>query len=197
MSCIATLLVGQERVKFQAHEDTLCQLPFFQAALRGEFKEASTKTIAMPEDNESHVSAMIEFLYTGDYTYIYDPRTVELSTGSNAPVATLSEGVYHVGVYVVASKYHCSGLAEMAVKNFEAVASELDDINTICLWKAAYTDGLQLPRRKRDFDRYSAGKGLGAWVKGLYKDHFEEMEEVMLACPQLASDLLHIATGDN
>lgn len=151
----------------------------------------------MPEDNECNVSAMIEFLYTGEYTYTYDPRSIELSAGSNTPVSTLSEGMYHVGVYVVASKYDCLGLAEMAVKNFKAVASELDDINTIFLWKAAYTDGLQLPRRKQDFDRYSAGKGLGAWVKGLYKDHFEEMEEVMLACPQLASDLLHIATGDN
>lgn len=184
-------------MKLNTHEDTLCQLPFFQAALRGEFREGSTKTIEMPEDNERNVSAMIEFLYTGEYTYTFDPGSVEISAGSNTPVPTLAEGVYHVGVYAVASKYDCQGLVEMAVKNFEAVASELDDISTLCLWRTAYSEGLQLPRRKLDFKQYSSGHGLGAWVKGLYNDHEDEMEEVMLACPQLASDLLRIATGDS
>lgn len=150
----------------------------------------------MPEDNENNVSAMIEFLYTGEYTYTYDPSSVELSPGSNTPVPALSEGVYHVGVYVVASKYNCLALAEMAVKNFGMVASELDDIDALSLWKAAYAEGLQLPRRKHDFDRYSSGSGLGAWVKRLYNDHEDKMEEAMLACPLLASDLLRIATGD-
>lgn len=151
----------------------------------------------MPEDNERTVSAMIEFLYTGGYTYTFDPRNIEILTGSNSPVSTLAEGVYHVGVYALASKYDCQGLVKMAVNNFEAVASELDDISTLGLWKAAYSEGLQLPRRKQDFNQYSAGLGLGAWVKGLYNDYEDEMEEAMLACPQLASDLLRIATGDS
>lgn len=196
MSPIATLCVGQERVQFHAHEDTLCKLPFFKAALQGLFKEASEKAISMPEDDPSHVSALIEFLYTGNYTYTYDPTSITLPDGSTTPVGDLTEGLYHVGVYLVASKYDCTVLSEMAVKNVEAVAIELDNINALRLWKAAYAEGLRLSRCRQDFKHYSSGEGLVAWVKGLFREYEEEMDETFGECPQLATDLLRIATGD-
>lgn len=195
MSPIVTLSAGPEKVQFHAHEDTLCQLSFFRAALQGQFKEASEKAIAMPEDDPSKVSALVEFLYTGNYTYTYDPSSVHVPAWSCIPVGDLDEGLYHVGVYVVASKYDCSGLSKMAVENFLAVANELDNINTLRLWKAAYSVGLQLSRRKQDFKMYRSGEGLVAWVKGLFREDCEEMEETMSACPKLACDLLRIASG--
>lgn len=196
MSPIATLSVGPKRVQFHAHEDTLCTLPFFQAALQGQFKEASEKAISMPDDDPRNISALIEFLYTGNYTYTYDPTSVQLREKSTTPIGDLAEGLYHVGVYVVASKYDSPVLSEMAVKNFEAVAIELDDIDALRLWKAAYAEDLRLSRCREDFKEYSSGKGLVSWVKGLFREHEEEMDEMFAECPQLATDLLRIATGD-
>lgn len=196
MSSIVTLYVGQERIEFHAYEDTLCQLPFFQLSLReGHYREASEKALEMPEDDPSKVSALIEFMYTGNYTYTYDAGSAQLLSGSNAPVGDLTEGLFHVGVYVVASKYECPGLVEMAVKNFEVVLNELDDIKTLRLWKAAYSEGLQLPGYKKDFERYRSGAGLVAWVKGLFDEHREEMDKTMSEHPTLACDLLRISTG--
>lgn len=131
MSPIATLYVGH------AHDDTLCEVPFFKAALYDEFKEASEKTIGMPDDDPSNVSASIEFLYVGNYTYVYDSSSIQSRERSNTPPEDLTEGLYPVGVYVVAFKDGCLGLSKMAAKNFEAVVNESDNINTIRLWKTA------------------------------------------------------------
>lgn len=196
MSPIITLYVGPERIEMHCHEDTLCHLPFFLAALQGNFKEGSEKTITMPEDDPSKVSALIEFLYTGNYTYTYDLSSAQLHEGSNTPVGDLAEGLYHVGVYVVASKYDCPGLSEMAIQNFTVVANELDDIDTLRLWKGAYSADLYLPRHREDFEQYRSGQGLVAWVRGLFDEHGEEMDETMSECPKLSCDLLRIATRD-
>lgn len=196
MSPIITLYVGQGRVEFYVHEDTLCQLPFFQAALQGRFREASEKVIVMVEDDPNKVSALIEFMYTGNYTYSYDPRDTQLLEGSNAPIGDLSEGMFHVGVYVIASKYDCPGLVEIALENFEVVVDELDNIDTLRLWKAAYSEGLTLVGQRKDFEQYRSGGGLISWVKGLFKEHREEMETTMSEHPTLACDLLRITTGD-
>lgn len=196
MSPIVTLYVGQERVEFHTYEDTLCQLPFFQAALQeGHYREPSGRTLEMPEDDPTKVSALIEFMYTGNYTYTYDAGSAQLLSGSNTPIGDLTEGLFHVGVYVVASKYNCQRLAEIAVKNFEAVLNELDDIKTLRLWKAAYSEGLKLLGRIKDFEQYRSGEGLVAWVRGLFDDHREEMDKTMSEHPTLACDLLRIATG--
>lgn len=197
MSPIITLYVGSDGVEFHAYEDTLCQLPFFQAALRGHFKEASDQVIRMPEDDPSRVSALIEFMYTGNYTYTYDPEIVLLQDGSDAPIGDLTEGMFHVGIHVIASKYNYPALVAIAMKNFEVVVTELASIDALRLWQTAYSEGLQLPNRKLDFEKYCSGKGLVPWVKCLFYDHREEMDKAMVECPELACDLLRIATGDD
>lgn len=194
MSPISTLYVGEARVEFHVHQDTLTELPFFRAALQGQFREASEKAIAMPDDDPTKLSALIEFLYMGNYTYAYDPTSVQPHEGSDAPIGDLAEGLYHLGVYVVASKYDCPKLSDLAVANFKSVANELDGINTLRLWKAAYDEDLHLPRSSEEFTKDCRGEGLVSWVTGLFEQHCEELDETILACPQLASDLLRIAT---
>lgn len=194
MSPIVTLYVGQGRVEFHVHEDTLTKLPFFRAALQGQFREASKKAICMPDDDPSKITAMIEFLYTGNYTYAYDPTSVEQDEGSDAPVSNLAEGLYHLGVYVVASKYDSANLSERAVANFKSVANELDSINSLRLWQAAYAEDLQLPRSREEFIENYRREGLVSWVTGLFEENGAELEETISACPQLAIDLLRLAT---
>lgn len=196
MSPIVTLSVGQDSVQFHVHEDTLCSLPFFQAALHGHFKEATDKIISMPEDDPSKICALVEFLYTGNYTYIYDPLIVHVPDKSAIPAGDLEEGLYHVGVYVIASKYDCPALSEMAIKNFRVVATELSSVGTLRLWKAAYEAGLQLSLAEADFFQYRGGEGLVAWAKGLFREEKQEMEDTMEALPKLACDLLRTIMGE-
>lgn len=197
MNRVITLYVGPDRVKFHAYEDTLCQIPFFSAGLQGNFKEVVEKVITLPEEDPSHVSAFIEFLCTGNYTCIYDPASTPLQEGSSAPVGDLRQGMFHIGVHVIASKYDCPALDAMATKNFEAVATELDIIDALRLWQAAYADGLRLPSRKRDLELYCDGRGLVAWVKLLFAEHKEEMEKTMLEYPALSCDLLQISVSED
>lgn len=185
-----TLTIGPDRVEFHAHEDTLCKLPFFQAALQGSFRESLEKCIDMPEDTPETVSALIEYLYTSNYTYTYDSSTAE---EHSRPVANLAEGRYHIGVFVISSKYDCGGLVAMAIGNFEALLPELDSVDTLRLWKHAYGEGPDIQTWRTNFERCHTGKWVVKWVKELFKDHRQEMEEMIAELPELAADLMRVA----
>jgi len=66
-SPIVTLTVGHEGRLFAAHEDVLCQAPFFEKVLRGNYLDAQNKRIALPEEEPEVFSAVLEYLYKGDY----------------------------------------------------------------------------------------------------------------------------------
>jgi hypothetical protein len=67
-SPIVTLTVGGEGRLFAAHEDVLCQAPFFKEVLRSRHHlDAQTKRIALPDEEPEVFSAILEYLYKGDY----------------------------------------------------------------------------------------------------------------------------------
>lgn len=66
-SPIVTLTVGREGRLFAAHEDVLTQAPFFEAACRGTCFDAQGKRIALLEEDPEVFSAVLEYLYKGDY----------------------------------------------------------------------------------------------------------------------------------
>lgn len=66
-SPIVTLTVGREGRLFAAHEDVLRQAPFFEAACRGNYIDAQSRRIALPEEEPEVFSAVLEYLYKGDY----------------------------------------------------------------------------------------------------------------------------------
>jgi len=66
-SPIVTLTVGREGRLFAAHEDVLCQSPYFEVLCRGQYLEAQSKRIALPEEEPEVFSAVLEYLYKGDY----------------------------------------------------------------------------------------------------------------------------------
>jgi hypothetical protein len=66
-SPIVTMTVGREGRLFAAHEDVLCQSPFFERILRGNFFDAQSKRISLPEEEPEVFSAVLEYLYKGDY----------------------------------------------------------------------------------------------------------------------------------
>ncbi|KAK3181880.1 hypothetical protein K4F52_006783 [Lecanicillium sp. MT-2017a] len=66
-SAIVTLTVGREGRLFAAHEDVLRQAPFFDAACRNAFPDAQSRRISLPEEEPEVFSAVLEYLYKGDY----------------------------------------------------------------------------------------------------------------------------------
>ncbi|PKS06704.1 hypothetical protein jhhlp_006778 [Lomentospora prolificans] len=66
-SPIVTLTVGREGRLFAAHENVLCQSPFFDAACRGQLHDVQGKRISLPDEEPEVFSAVLEYLYKGDY----------------------------------------------------------------------------------------------------------------------------------
>jgi len=66
-SPIITLTVGREGRLFAAHEDVLRQSPFFEAACRSSFFDAQSRRISIPDEEPEVFSAVLEYLYKGDY----------------------------------------------------------------------------------------------------------------------------------
>lgn len=66
-SPIVTLCIGPEQRLFAGHEDILCRSPFFEAACKGQFYEGSSRRINLPEECPEVLSAVLEYLYKGDY----------------------------------------------------------------------------------------------------------------------------------
>jgi hypothetical protein len=66
-SPIVTITIGREGRLFAAHEDVLRQSPFFDAACRNSFPDAQSRRIALPDEEPEVFSAVLEYLYKGDY----------------------------------------------------------------------------------------------------------------------------------
>lgn len=188
MSPTVTLLIGPDNIQFNASQHILCRLSFFRAALEGQFREASEKKLTMPEDDPQNVSAVIEFLYTGNYTYQY--RTDEKSAPSPAP--DLTEGLYHVGVYATAHKYGCEMLEEAALRSFVYVLGHLKGVEVLRLWKGAYAENLCLGDVEGDGKLDEFKRGLPELLKELYTRERAEVEATAAEYPLLVSDLLRL-----
>ncbi|KAF7192338.1 hypothetical protein HII31_06370 [Pseudocercospora fuligena] len=66
-SAIVTIAVGKDQRLFAAHEDVLSHSPWFAEACREQFFEPGQKRIALPDEEPEIFSAVLEFLYKGDY----------------------------------------------------------------------------------------------------------------------------------
>ncbi|KAF2432832.1 hypothetical protein EJ08DRAFT_695232 [Tothia fuscella] len=67
-SAIITIVVGQDQRLFAAHQDVLSYSPFFYAALQDQFFEANARRINLPDEEPEVFSAILEYLYKGDYS---------------------------------------------------------------------------------------------------------------------------------
>lgn len=187
MSPIIEILVGPDAVVFHAYEATLCRIAFFRAALQGEFKEATDRKIIMPEEKPEIFSALLEHLYTENYTYIHDaPDTTD------TPTSDLNEGCFHASVYGVAFRYDWPPLVSHAMRNFLSVLRELADMDILGLWKAGYENGLTLRVCEDKGHLAKFEKVLPKLLKGLYKTNGEDMENIVLEYPALVNDVMRL-----
>lgn len=192
MAPTVTLFIGPDLVVFHVSHVLLCTLPFFRAALQGEFREAIEQEIKMPSDQPEHVSAMIEYLYTDSYTYAYSRQP---DVESVAPPADLAEGSFHVGVYATAFKYDCQALVKASLESFVAVLTRLRGVDVIRLWRVAYDQELHLSAVEEHTNLVEFRKGLGALLKGLYVTDRREMGRTAEEHPSLVDDLLRLVVS--
>ena len=148
-SPIVTITVGKEGRLFAAHEDVLCQSPFFEAACRGTFFDmqqgAGGRRIALPDEEPEVFSAVLEYLYKGDYyprlfkdrrrdtwqledTSDYASPDMNYNNGGSPAAGTSSDivTVYleslgepilrDTVIYCAATRYDLDGLAKLALK---------------------------------------------------------------------------------
>lgn len=84
-SAIVTIAVGKDERLFAAHEDVLSRSPWFAEACREQFFISSgQKRITLPDEEPETLSAVLEYLYKGDYypALLHDRRLNEWSLGN-------------------------------------------------------------------------------------------------------------------
>lgn len=194
MSPAVTLVVGCDKVEFHASEATLCRIPFFRASLQGGFLEAVEKKIQFPDESPEILSALIEHLYNGTYTYTYDPEKTPVVDDN--PRCDLPEGCFHVRVYAVAVKYDWQPLVDAALKNFLVVLKDLEGIDIVRLWKVGYLHGLTVPLCAKGGLIADFQSLLPKILKGLYETDAQEMERTVLEMPSLANDFMRLLVCD-
>jgi hypothetical protein len=96
-SSIVTISVGATQRLFAAHEDVLCKSPYFQQACQAQFFEPTNKRISLEHEDPEVFSAVLEYLYKGDYSpqLAYDKKrssfylSTRESTSTKAPEVTV------------------------------------------------------------------------------------------------------------
>lgn len=199
MAPSVTLYAGSERTEFHASEETLCELAFFKACLKGQFKEATEKTIQMPDDDADTVAAMIEFLYTGSYTYAYDSEIAGLRAGSaggilDVPISDIRQALFHLSVYTIGAKYDFQSLACAAAQNLRVVTREVDAIGFLQVCEAMYQHGLHISDLRKTEEPVVFKGRITEWVTSLCAKHRDELVKATAKYPDLACDLLDFAT---
>lgn len=95
--------MGSDARLFAAHADVLALSPFFAAACRGQFLEAHTRRIDLPDESPEIFSSVLEYLYKGDYypRLLHNKRrnTWELEDGSVPSSPTEARGAVESTIY--------------------------------------------------------------------------------------------------
>lgn len=147
-SAIVTVLVGQEQRMFAAHEDVLCQSPYFAAIVRSQFLDAGSRQIQLLDEEPQVLSCVLEFLYKGDYSpyLLHDKRRNTWSLGadqddvSKSPkhgggCGAVEATIFHSGVgndilrdtavYCAADKYQLDDLKRLALRK-QGLQNDID-----------------------------------------------------------------------
>lgn len=216
---VATLEVGNKdsgiRI-FHVHESILCELDFFKAALKGGFKEASSKLIKMPEDDPIFMECFVEFLYGSNY----QEPIHSVPEGRELPLDykyLFMRGLYHARVVVLGEKYSFEELYNKAARNMSRLgiyinpgaattANDVDFLEYIVqLYEMSGPSSVLRIPKTNDTVRSSTTKPIvwdaqtaSRWVGRMWRDSVQKplLKEAFKRCPDLAEDLLlMIASG--
>ncbi|KAF8427957.1 hypothetical protein EV426DRAFT_589116 [Tirmania nivea] len=195
-SPIIKLVVGNNHIQFNVPQIILCKLPFFQAALQGQFREASEKIIKMPDDDPEIVSKMVEVLTRGEYSL----PSIALE-GTQTAETRLQCKLFHAQVYLLGEKYSCDALCEVASRFLQVLPitgkEKVLEYMVLVYEMTSSESKLRLPSRNGPHN-WGAEKTRKLIAKlwsadgGNLAAHRKDgiLGEVCKRCPELARDLL-------
>ncbi|KAF4589409.1 BTB/POZ fold domain containing protein [Ophiocordyceps camponoti-floridani] len=138
-STIVTLVVGAEQRLFAAHESILCASPFFLTLLQSAYPQPAVKRVSLPDEEPDIFSAVLEYLYKGDYfpRLKHDKRrnSWELEPASDEERGSVESTVYHRGVD--------GELLKDTVIYCAALRYGLDELKRLALRKQGLQSGIQ------------------------------------------------------
>ena len=98
---VVTLYVGPDNVKFYVHENILFDAsPVFKAAFSTDFKEASERSMKLPDDDADSVERMIQWLYAKNLELTH-PISVETSAECYMQLAKLNTLAEKYDIYLL------------------------------------------------------------------------------------------------
>lgn len=211
-SPMITLKVGPDTLEhpaviLYAHSEVLQKLPFFAAALSGNFLEATTHVIKMPEDNPEIVAKLIQFLYTGTYTIdkeLIPPLSAAAKLGADGKRSSTYHKLFHASVFLLAEKYDCKYLLKLSSTNMDMIALE-ESWERLAYWVSVYeaSPPQSALRIANSLSTYRAASAR-SWILRLWEDEGGgsgarkkegKLIQVFTKCPELARDLLVLASG--
>ena len=124
--------MGPDQRLFAAHEEVLSTSPFFAARCLGQYIDANSRRINLPEEVPEVFSSVLEFLYKGDYypRLLFNKRRnaweleslTETNTGRGPAESTVSHKDYDQALlkdtllYCAADQYGLDELKRIALR---------------------------------------------------------------------------------
>ncbi|KAL8803441.1 MAG: hypothetical protein Q9200_006212 [Gallowayella weberi] len=180
-SQIFTILVGPQEQKFTAHASFLSQSPVLDRMCHGHFEESRTFTIRLPEDDPKVIKAMIQYLYTGDFTN-YGLQHDALG------ISPTRAGFQLVDLYKVAEKYQLQELKTLLLDKLgDIIDSSKRPKQFLATATRVYTDLLDSDYACRAFF-ITAAKRMSS-PKLLSKALRQNLDECIASGVSLAQDL--------
>ncbi|OBT81355.1 hypothetical protein VE02_10214 [Pseudogymnoascus sp. 03VT05] len=106
------LYLGESKTQFLAHQVVLgTRSPYFDDALRSEFKEGITHEFTYDEESPHALWRVLQYMYTGNYTD--EPSECLESEGDDL------ELLKHPRVYALADMFRMEELKNLSCKKFE------------------------------------------------------------------------------
>jgi hypothetical protein len=158
-SAIVTVAVGKDQRLFAAHEDVLSRSPWFASACREQFfSSPGQRRIALPNEEPEIFSAVLEYLYKGDYypRLLHDKKrnTWSLEDTSDLTMTSMSPRPEHtdehkkfVGFNETATIYH-HGVGDYILRDTAvyctALRFGLADLQRLALRKQGLQTGIDV-----------------------------------------------------
>ncbi|KAF2157617.1 hypothetical protein K461DRAFT_219435 [Myriangium duriaei CBS 260.36] len=148
LSPIITIVVGSDQRMFAAHEDVLQRSPFFAATCKDVLAGSHHRRIALVDEEPEVLSAVLEYLYKGDYSprLLHDKKRNSwvLEDGSDMLCNNGKSGSQNTDIATI----HCSSIGDTVLRDTAVYCSAerygLEELKRLALRKQGLVTGIDV-----------------------------------------------------